>query len=369
MTPAARPVLALIVDDSAVAREALTHALVGGGGCGGGGGGGIEVMTAPNAAVAFEKIRIRRPDVIVLDLEMPGMLGLEFLERLMQSNPIPVVVCSGAAQPGAMAALRALELGAVEVVQKPTTSLREFFVEGGGSLAALVRGAATARLRPALSVPATSRAASVTRSSHPRRAGRTSDTRLIVLGASTGGTEALRHVLSLLPADAPPVLVVQHMPGAFTTAFAARLDALCALRVREAVDGDRLEPGIVLVAPGGRHLEVQRVEIGMVARVHRGPLVTGHRPSVDVLFMSAARVARGAAIAALLTGMGTDGARGMLRLREAGAHTIAQDEESCVVFGMPRAAIELGAVAEVLPLPEIAGAIFARTQDREAIRR
>jgi two-component system chemotaxis response regulator CheB len=339
----------LVVDDSAVAREVISTVLRRD---------GFDVDTASSGASALQRIQHRRPDVVVLDLEMPQMSGLEFLERVMRAAPIPVVVCSSIAQPGAAAAIRALELGAVDVIPKPTGGLRAVLESDAFPVSQVVNAAAFARPKhlgvqsddPTLRLAAEKRI-SVASTMLPGCA--------IVMGASTGGTEALRIILSQLPADAPPVVIVQHMPGAFTSAFAQRLNSLCAMEVREARDGDVLSRGVALVAPGGRHLELCPDPRGIRARVFDGLPMSGHRPSVDVLFRSAVHTLGRRGVGVLLTGMGKDGADGLLRLREGGAHTIAQDEATSVVFGMPREGIALGGASEVLALENIAQAMLA----------
>jgi two-component system chemotaxis response regulator CheB len=350
MTVRSRPdaIRALVVDDSAVAREVISAALAMDP--------AFEVATASNATIAGERIRQDRPDVVVLDLELPGMSGLAFLEHLMSNDPLPVVVCSGIARPGAAVAMRALELGAVEVIPKPDVGIRALLASGGRELSTVVRGAAQARVRRHKGGRAATRSLFPVRA--PHIAPRAWTGPVIVLGASTGGTEALRTILTSLPPDSPPVVVVQHMPGAFTAAFARRLDTLCAMRVMEARDGEPLRPGVVLIAPGGRHIELIKYAPGYAVRVFDGSPVSGHRPSVDVLFQSAASVLGARATAALLTGMGADGAEGLLALRGRGARTIAQDEHTSIVFGMPKEAIQRGAAAEVLPLDRIAAALL-----------
>lgn len=341
-----RPVRVLIVDDSAVAREVLSATLRRD---------GFEVETAYGAESANLRIRHRRPDVVVLDLQMPEVDGLQFLESVMQSIPLPIVVCSSMATPGAKAVIRALELGAVDVIPKPAGGLRAMVDGDRRNLSSVVAAAATARF-----------AGAWPRRFHPPErpiatAGRPAAWRgeTIVIGASTGGTEALRAILSQMPENAPPIAIVQHMPGAFTGAFAKRLNSLSRMNVHEAKDGEVLSPGVAVIAPGGRHMELERTAAGPRVRVFDGAVVTGHRPSVDVLFRSAARVVGHAAVGVLLTGIGQDGARGLLQLKEAGAHTIAQSERTCVVFGMPAAAIGMGASCEVADIDEIPAAIEA----------
>jgi two-component system chemotaxis response regulator CheB len=329
----------LVVDDSAVVRESLSVLLSAEP--------DLEVETAADPLIAMRKMERRRPDVIVLDLEMPRMDGLTFLRKLMIESPLPVVVCSGHTGRGTAAAMRALEQGAVEVFGKPHLGVREFLQDHQVLLVDAVRAAAKARLRksaPPLQVPI------------PRPA--RSSQSLVALGASTGGTEALYQLLSVLPGDAPATVIVQHMPEGFTEAFARRLDAASRMRVREARDGDPILRGQALVAPGNRHLRVERRAGTWIARVEDGPLVCRHRPSVDVLFRSVAKAAGSAAVGVLLTGMGADGAEGLLEMKMAGAATVAQDEATCVVFGMPREAIARGAAGDVLPLAAIPAAIL-----------
>lgn len=338
----------LVVDDSAVVRQALSAIL---------GGAGFSVAVASDPLIALEKIQKARPRVIVLDLEMPRMDGLTFLRRLMAEDPIPVVVCSGLAGRGTEAALTALSEGAVEVVGKPRLGVRDFLHESAALLVEAVRGAALARPRPRVATERKLTADAVL----PRReqAGLTlTSDKVVVIGASTGGTEALRRVLEALPSDAPAAVVVQHMPELFTKAFADRLDRACRIEVKEAAPGDRVLEGRALVAPGNRHLLLQRSGAHYTVEVKDGPLVARHRPSVDVLFRSAAQAAGPNAVGVIMTGMGDDGAAGLLEMKRAGAATIAQDEASCVVFGMPREAIARGAVDMVEPLDRIPEAIL-----------
>lgn len=349
------PIRVLIVDDSAVAREVLSASLRRD---------GFEVETAVGAESAHVRIRNRRPDVVVLDLQMPGVDGLQFLEHVMQSIPLPVVVCSSIAQPGAKAVIRALELGAVDVISKPAGGLREMVDGDRRNLSSVVAAAATATFAGAWARVLPQPRSAATPSQASAWSGET-----IVIGASTGGTEALRAILSQLPENAPPVAIVQHMPGAFTGAFARRLNSLSRMNVHEAKDGDVLAPGVAVIAPGGRQMELQPGAAGPRVRVFDGPTVSGHRPSADVLFRSAARAVGSRAIGILLTGIGQDGARGLLELRETGAHTIAQSERSCVVFGMPAAAIGLGASCEVADVEDIPAAILAALPRRAAPRR
>ena len=329
----------LVVDDSAVMRQVTAAVLSRDP--------DVRVVPAADPLIAMEKMSRARPDVILLDLEMPRMDGLTFLRKLMREDPIPVVVCSAMATPRAMAALDA---GALELVQKPQLGVREFLEDSAVTLIEALRGAAEAgrRRRP----PAVA-AGKVELAAGPAP-------RMVAVGASTGGTEALQQILSALPTDCPPLAIAQHMPAGFTAAFARRLDQLCDIEVKEAADGDLLRPGRALIAPGGRHLAVDRSGVGYVARVLDGPLVSRHRPSVDVLFRSVALAAGCEAIGVLLTGMGEDGAAGLKLMRDRGADTIAQDEATSVVFGMPRAAIASGAALRVVPLQGIAAALQRR---------
>jgi two-component system chemotaxis response regulator CheB len=304
---------------------------------------------------ARELVKSLRPDVMTLDVEMPRMDGLTFLERLMRLHPMPVVMVSSLTERDAEASLRALELGAVDVIAKPKASaqgLTEFALAIADSL----RAAARADL---------GRRGAQARSSPPRVLDGPSDRkalegRLIAIGASTGGTEAIREILSQLPVDIPPVVIVQHMPETFTRMFAKRLDEQCRIEVTEARDRERLQPGCAYVAPGNWHMSVRRNGRGFEARVEQSAPVNRHRPSVDVLFDSVAECAGEGATAVILTGMGGDGALGMRRIKGAGGHTLAQDEASCVVFGMPRSAIELGCVDKVAPLGSLAERIMQR---------
>jgi two-component system chemotaxis response regulator CheB len=342
MTPAA-PIRVLVVDDSAIAREVLTAVLRRE---------GFTVSTASSAELALDRIAHQRPDVLLLDLQLPGRNGLALLEQLMRENPLPVVVCSGIAQSGTAAAIRALELGALDVLPKPALGIRALLGSAEIDLGEVIRGAAQSRSSgQALAAPV------LHTDARPLRATASAVTpwfgKVVVVGASTGGTEAVRGILSMLPAASPPIVIVQHMPGAFTGAFAQRLNAFSAMEVREAQDGDVLSTGVALIAPGGRQLELITSASMTRVRIFDGPAVSGHRPSVNVLFNSAARVLGDRAIGVLLTGMGADGADGMVTLRSRGAHTIAQDEASCVVYGMPREALKRGGVERVLPLADI----------------
>ncbi|MBI5068924.1 MAG: chemotaxis response regulator protein-glutamate methylesterase [Deltaproteobacteria bacterium] len=346
------PPRVLVVDDSAVVRQALSQIL---------GRSGMAVSTASDPLIAMDKMRGERPDVLVLDLEMPRMDGLTFLRRIMASDdPIPVVICSGLAGPGTEAALQALEEGAVEIIAKPSLGVKGFLQESAERLAEAVRGAARARVQRPVSAEKKLTADAVLPA--PRRpALRATSSKVVAVGASTGGTEALRELLEAMPPDAPGLAIVQHMPEVFTAAFASRLSLTCKIEVKEAAADDRLASGRALIAPGNRHLAVRRSGAHYFVELLDGPPVSRHRPSVDVLFRSVAQAAGPNAVGVILTGMGDDGAAGLLEMKQAGAHTMAQDEATSVVFGMPKEAIQRGAVDEVLPMPRIAGAILKRT--------
>jgi two-component system chemotaxis response regulator CheB len=341
-----RKIRVLIVDDSAIVRKLLAEALDAET--------DIEVVgTAPDPYVARDKILSLRPDVLTLDIEMPRMDGLTFLKKLMRFHPLPVVVISSLGQVSSKIALEALQCGAVEVLAKPggPYSVGELKHD----LPHKVRAAAHARLGRATPEPAVSPRLPIPAVFHPAN-----PSAVIAIGASTGGTEAIREVLIGLPAASPGIVVVQHIPAVFSTAFANRLNDLCQINVKEAADGDRLTPGLALIAPGNFHMTLIKRGGEYRVSVQDGPRVCYQRPAVDVLFESVAAAAGRDAIGALLTGMGADGAQGMLKMKRAGARTIAQDEASCIVFGMPREAIRLGAVDQVLPLNRIAGELMAR---------
>jgi two-component system chemotaxis response regulator CheB len=345
----------LVVDDSALVRSLLTELI-----------NQQPDMHCIGAAndpfVAREMIRELNPDVITLDVEMPRMDGLEFLSRLMRLRPMPVVMVSTLTQQGAEVTLKALELGAVDFVAKPRIGVASGIKELGEQITDKIRIAARARVRRLASVPAQAGVRSATASApHGALAlGRMSTEKVIFIGASTGGTEAIREVLVPLPADMPAIAITQHMPPGFTTSFAARLNSLCRITVKEAVDRERLLPGHAYLAPGGMHFWVDRDGANYIARVANGEPVNRHRPSVEVLFQSAANAVGPNALGIMLTGMGADGAKAMRLMKDRGSYNYAQDEASCVVFGMPREAIQADAVQEVLPLSEIAPAILAR---------
>ena len=315
------------------------------------------VGAAADPLVAREMIRNLNPDVITLDIEMPRMDGLDFLSRLMRLRPMPVVMVSTLTERGADVTLKALELGAVDFVAKPKIGVADDLRQLGADITEKIRTAARARVSRLAAAPAAGTgngSAMAAKPSPMASLGRLSTEKIIFLGASTGGTEATREVLAELPADCPAVMITQHMPPGFTKSYAARLDGLCRIRVAEARDGERVLPGHAYIAPGGFHLSVERSGANYVARVVDGEPVNRHKPSVEVLFESAARVVGRNALGVMLTGMGADGARAMKTMRDAGSFNLVQDEASCVVFGMPREAIAQGAANEVLPLNRIA---------------
>jgi two-component system chemotaxis response regulator CheB len=349
-----RAIRVLVVDDSAVMRRFMSALLSQES--------AMEVETAADPLIALRKMERWRPDVILLDLEMPRMNGMTFLRRVMRDDPIPVVVCSSHTGPGTDTALQALEEGAVEVIAKPEVGIQEFLHESALVLIDALRAAHLARVdapraqRLGVSRPLTADAVLPAKraSGAPRAGGET----VIALGASTGGPEALTALLQALPADAPAAVLVQHMPKAFTGPFAARLSAGCAVEVREARQGDEVRRGRVLVAPGDQHLVLRRRGTGYEAQLIDGALVCRHRPSVDVLFRSVAQAAGANAVGVILTGMGNDGAAGLLEMRQAGAATLGQDEATSVVFGMAREAAARGAVEQLAPLARLPALIL-----------
>jgi two-component system, chemotaxis family, protein-glutamate methylesterase/glutaminase len=346
----------VVVDDSALVRSLLTEII-----------NRQRDMCCVGAAsdplVAREMIRELNPDVITLDVEMPRMDGLEFLSRLMRLRPMPVVMVSTLTEQGAEITLRALEMGAVDFVAKPRIGISSGLNELSGDIVDKIRVAAGAHVsRHPGPAAGTAQTANTPSAPAPPRAPlpRLSTEKVICIGASTGGTEAIREVLMEMPADAPAIVITQHMPPGFTTSFAARLNTLCRIRVEEARDGQRILPGHAYIAPGGRHLRIDRSGSNYVAVVEDTEPVNRHRPSVEVLFRSAARVLGPNALGVMLTGMGADGAQAMREMKDAGSYNYVQDEATCVVFGMPRMAIQSGAAHEVLPLNQIANALLTR---------
>ncbi len=341
----AKRIRVLVIDDSALVRRIFTEELARDP--------EIEVVgTAPDPIIGRDKIVQLKPDVLLLDLEMPRMDGLTFLEKIMIYHPMPVIVVSSLARESSEVGLRALELGAAEVLAKPGSSYS--VKDMSEQLIEKIKAVFQMRRPPHPLAPFSAPSPGGVL----ERGG--SSGKILALGASTGGTEALRAVLSRLPADTPPTLIVQHMPQFFTKSFAERLNSLCAMEVKEAEDGEPLRPGKALLAPGNFHMVLKRSGTQYHVEVKDGPLVFHQRPAVEVLFRSVARFAGPRAVGVLLTGMGKDGAQGLLEMREAGARTIAQDEQSCVVFGMPKEAIALGAAEVVLPLDRIAAAVLDR---------
>lgn len=345
----------LVVDDSALVRRTLSEILASDP--------EIEVIgAAGDPFLAADKIRERAPDVITLDIEMPRMDGLTFLEKIMSQHPIPIVICSSLAEDGARSTLRALELGAVDIITKPRVGSKKFLEESRATLCHAVKAAAGARLQPRDSPAIEPKLTADSVLSRATGAMIETTEKVIAIGASTGGTEALRVVLEGLPPDAPGIVIVQHMPELFTRAFANRLNSLCQISVKEAESNDTVLRGRALIAPGNHHMLLKRSGARYYVEIREGPLVCRHRPSVDVLFRSVARYAGQNAVGVIMTGMGDDGANGLLEMKQAGAATIAQDERTCVVFGMPNEAIKRKAVDRVLPLAAIAGAVLSQRE-------
>lgn len=338
-----------VVDDSAIVRQTLQHLLAGNA--------ELELSgSAPNPLIAMPVISKNPPDVLLLDIEMPGMDGLTFLRQIMERSPIPTVICSTLTTEGSKIALEALAAGAVAIVAKPRLGLKSFLEDSRRELLQTLKTAARSRPRAAAARPPS---VDVTKRAPIDAVHALAVNKPVVIGSSTGGTQALELVLTALPSDSPGIAITQHMPERFTAMYADRLNQLCAINVREAKDGDRLERGVALIAPGSRHLQLRKSAGHYFAVVSDGPPVNRHRPSVDVLFRSTAECAGADALGIILTGMGDDGARGLKLLHDKGARTIAQDEHTCVVFGMPKEAITLGAVDHILPLDKVAGAILS----------
>ena len=343
----------LIIDDSAVVRRAITDILSSDP--------AFEVVgSARDPYQAAERMKEIVPDVITLDVEMPRMDGITFLQKLMSQHPLPVVMCSSLTENGSETTFKALEYGAVDIIQKPRLGVKQFLEESRIIICDAVKAASRAPMRrtvtPLHVQPKLTADAVIPKQVSKAMVATTE--KVVVIGASTGGTEALKVFLEALPEDAPGMVIVQHMPEHFTRAFANRLDGLCRVSVKEAEDDDTVIRGRALIAPGNKHTLLKRSGARYYVEVRDGPLVCRHRPSVDVLFRSASRYAGKNAIGVIMTGMGDDGAKGMLEMKEAGAYTIAQDEESCIVFGMPKEAIKLGAVDKILPLPNIMRAVL-----------
>jgi len=356
-----RKIKVLIVDDSSVVRQTLKDILSSDP--------LIEVMaTAPDPFIAAEKISREVPDVVLLDIEMPRMDGVTFLQKIMSQRPIPVVICSSLTESGAETTMKAMEYGAIEIILKPRLGTKQFLEESRVRICDAVKAASVAKIRHIASRPLKVSpkltADAVIAKPSTKAMIRTTE-KVVVVGASTGGTEALRILLEAMPLDAPGIVIVQHMPENFTSAFAKRLDGICRITVKEAEDNDSVIRGRALIAPGNRHIMLKRSGARYYVQVKDGPLVCRHRPSVDVLFRSATRYAGNNAVGVIMTGMGDDGAKGMLEMRNAGAYTIAQDEATSVVFGMPNEAIKLGGVDKVLPLESIADEVIRKTCSSE----
>ncbi len=346
----------LIIDDSALVRQTLTDLL--------NSDPEIEVVgSAADPFLAAERMKTIIPDVITLDVEMPRMDGLTFLQKLMSQHPIPVVMCSSLAESGSDTVLKALEYGAVDIITKPKMGTKQFIEESKMRICDAVKGAAAARLGPLKAMRTMKEVspkynADVIMEKPNSKAMIMTTEKVVVVGASTGGTEALKVFLEMLPEDTPGIVIVQHMPENFTAAFAKRLDSICRVTVKEAQDNDTVVRGRALIAPGNHHALLKRSGARYYVEIKDGPLVSRHRPSVDVLFRSAARYAGKNAVGVIMTGMGDDGAHGMKEMHEAGAVTIAQDEATCVVYGMPHEAVKLGGVNKIMPLQNIAGEVL-----------
>ena len=352
----AKQIKVLIVDDSAVVREVLRQILSREP--------DIRVLaTAHDPLFAIEKMKVEWPDVITLDIEMPRMDGVTFLAKIMAKRPTPVVICSSLAVEGAETTMQAMAAGAVAIITKPTLGVEGFLRDAGNDIVAAVRAAAASNLRNIRPAPAriASAQAGVMQGGGPIHRSSTAmaqtTERIVAIGTSTGGTVALEHILTSLPRVCPGIVIVQHMPAGFTKLFAQRLDGICQVNVEEAKDRQRVLPGLALIAPGGCHMTVVRSGAQYLVEVKQGPPVNRHCPSVDVLFRSVARCAGANAMGIIMTGMGDDGARGLKEMHDSGAYTLAQDEASCVVYGMPKEAVALGAADRILPLGAIADAI------------
>ena len=347
----------MVVDDSAVVRQVVAGLLAEDP--------DIEVIAAvADPILAISRMKVQWPDVIVLDIEMPRMDGITFLKKIMAERPTPVVICSTLAEAGDKTSIEALSAGAVAIITKPTIGLKQFLVDASDDLVSAVKAAARANLKKLQPAPLPVRdkhTADVIMPAADQHAAMIQTTeRVVALGTSTGGTQALELVLTALPRVCPGIVVVQHMPEKFTAEFARRLNSICHIEVKEAQDGDRVVPGRALVAPGGKHMLLRRTGAQYYVEVMDGPLVNRHRPSVDVLFRSVAKCAGANALGVIMTGMGDDGAAGLLEMRNAGARTVGQDEESCVVYGMPKEAVKRGAVEKSVPLQAIGREIMSQ---------
>ena len=351
----------MIIDDSALVRQVITQAISRDP--------SIEVIaTAQDPIFAIEKLKSQWPDVIVLDVEMPRMDGLTFLKKIMAEHPTPVIICSSLAEKGTQVTMEALAAGAVSIITKPKIDLKAFLQDSANDIVANIKAAAranmkvvkqmTSTLHPLVNRPKLSADVMLPSTHTGARMYGTTD-KLVAIGTSTGGTQALETVLTRLPGTTTGIVIVQHMPERFTAMFAERLNTLCQIEVREGKDGDRVRPGLALIAPGGKHMLLKRSGAQYYVEVRDGPLVNRHKPSVDVLFRSVAQVAGKNALGIIMTGMGDDGARGLKEMHDTGAQTIAEDESSCVVFGMPKEAIRLGGAGKVVPLDTIAKEIVA----------
>ncbi len=343
----------MVVDDSAVVRQVVAGMLTDDP--------EIEVLCAvADPLLAMARMKVQWPDVIVLDIEMPRMDGITFLKKIMSERPTPVVICSTLTEAGAQTSMAALAAGAVAIITKPKIGLKQFLVDASDDLVSAVKAAARANVKKLQALPVVEKhSADVILPAGERQTAMLQTTeRVVALGTSTGGTQALELVLRSLPRVCPGIVIVQHMPEKFTAEFASRLDGLCHISVKEAQNNDRVVPGRALIAPGGRHMLLRRNGAQYFVEVMEGPLVNRHRPSVDVLFRSVAKCAGANALGVIMTGMGDDGAAGLLEMRKAGARTVAQDEESCVVYGMPKEAVKRGAVEKIIPLGAVAREIM-----------
>ncbi len=350
----------LVIDDSAVVRQTLCSILAEDPGIG-------EIVSAQDPVAAAQKMKTFVPDVITLDVEMPRMDGITFLRKLMSQHPIPVVMCSSLTTENSQSTFKALEYGAVDIIEKPRMGAKNFLEESKVKIIDAVKAASKANLKKLTKSRAVApkMSADVVEKSRTSKAMIQTTEKVVLVGASTGGTEALRVLLEGFPENSPGIVIVQHMPEHFTSSFAQRLNSLCSISVKEAENGDSVVPGRAIIAKGNKHLLIKRSGARYYVEVKNGPLVSRHRPSVDVLFRSGANYVGGNAIGVIMTGMGDDGAKGMLEMKNNGAYTIAQDEATSVVFGMPKVAIDLGAVDTILPLEGISKHIMNRVMKNE----